>query len=94
MIRRLVLATILTLSGSAQADTGYDLLRRCERGEDKDNIIGLLDSARCSAFLEGVWSGAISAGTIMHSGYVFCGSATQVGQMVLIYKDWAKRNPQ
>jgi len=97
--RRLAITStfaLLCLTNTAQAGTGYELLRQCEIGEDSNNPVHYQASAYCAGFIYGVSNGADTALAIQNSAPLFCypQQIPQVGQLTLVYIDWAHHNPQ
>jgi hypothetical protein len=68
--------------------TGYDLYLAC--GSEHSNASEYL---RCLIFLHGIWDGAMTMQQVGGTQQ-FCPKTTvQVGQMALIFQDWARKHP-
>ena len=94
MLAVLIAAALMAVApNDVPIETGYGLLQRCEHGRDANHPLKGPEAAFCSAFLNGAWNGAIATETAAGIAPLFCAPPTQVGQMVSIYMDWAKRNP-
>ena len=79
---------------TAMAQTGYDLFARCQHSENRQDTADQMDTAICGAFLSGVWSSALSVARLTNGSALFCPPETQVGQIVLIFRRWAREHPQ
>jgi uncharacterized protein YecT (DUF1311 family) len=72
----------------AKATTGYDLYLACS--SENSNSGQFL---RCLNLLHGLWDGAMTM-QIYGKQHLFCPkTSVQVGQMALIFDDWARRHP-
>jgi hypothetical protein len=88
---RVILAASVLLSAnfSSQAQTGYELFSHCQYvNSDFSTPQVAIDAFKCTAYLSGVWDGL----ALSHSG--FCSGPVQLGQIVLVFVEWARRNPQ
>jgi hypothetical protein len=97
LTRRLGIAAILaaTYTHPAQAFTGYELLEKCEATENLGAVKYSMDQTYCLQFVHGVFDGASAALTLRDASQLFCpAQGVQIGQMQLIYVNWARRNPQ
>jgi hypothetical protein len=93
----LVIAAILavTYAHPARAITGYELLEKCEATESLGAIRYTMDQSYCLFYLNGIFEGVSTALRLRDAPQLFCPAQTiQVGQMQLIYTNWARRNPQ
>jgi len=69
-------------------DTGYDLFISCD--QDRSNSAAFFG---CLRYVNGILDGAMTMQSIQ-GDRKFCPSTTvQVGQMVLVFEDWAKKHP-
>jgi uncharacterized protein YecT (DUF1311 family) len=76
------------MKSPAKTTTGYDLYLSCSSENINAN-----EYLRCLNLLHGLWDGAM---TIQNFGKdrIFCPKTSiQVGQMALIYQDWAQKHP-
>lgn len=88
------LTILIVSSNHANARSGYDLFQDCENGANQTVATHYQDSAYCDGFLSGVWNTADAVATISGTSPLFCAPQIKVGQLSLIYRDWARRNPQ
>ena len=93
-----VVASIVAFRSSSinisLADTGYELLQRCQNGHDANNLDRRSESARCDAYISGVFESAAIIDDMKHVS-IFCQTPRVTrGQVTLIYMSWAKDHPQ
>jgi predicted component of type VI protein secretion system len=89
----LTASVYLVWGASGLAETGYDLLARCEHGKNATHYDQATERARCLAYLGGVWDGAISIAN-MSRAPLFCPPTTQASAIAMIFERWAATNPQ
>lgn len=93
----LAIAAILAVAyaHTARAFTGYELLEKCEATESLGIVRYSMDQSACLGFINGVFDGASAALVLRNAPQLFCPAQNvQIGQMQLIYVNWARRNPQ
>lgn len=78
----------------ANAETGYDLFMRCQRGDNSADVDQNGEANRCVAYLSGIWDGMVSIENKEGIDILCPSHGVQRGQLTLIFMEWARQHPQ